>query len=179
MPRATTHSPVPQCRTYVRVTGSELAWHPAGVAGSFSVGGSVIAPTTGTPDGHPLTDHSDRVTAVAFGVDGDGRPLLASASWDRTVRLWDPTTGTPVGHPLTDHSGPVAAVAFGVDADGRPLLASAGYDGTVRLWDPTTGTPVLKLLRRTPPDAVATQKRQLAIGDGEGVTVIEVMDRAG
>jgi WD40 repeat protein len=133
MPRATTHSPVPQCRTYVRVTGSELAWHPAGVAGSFSVGGSVIAPTTGTPDGHPLTDHSDRVTAVAFGVDGDGRPLLASASWDRTVRL----------------------------------------------WDPTTGTPVLKLLRRTPPDAVATQKRQLAIGDGEGVTVIEVMDRAG
>jgi hypothetical protein len=74
--------------------------------------------------------------------------------------------------------GGIFAVAFGAGGDGRPLLASAGSDA-VRLWDPATGTPVLKLLRRTAPDAVATQKRQLAIGDGEGVTVIEVMDSAG
>jgi WD40 repeat protein len=26
----------------------------------------------------------------------DGRPLLASASYDRLARLWDLTTGTPV-----------------------------------------------------------------------------------
>ena len=29
----------------------------------------------------------------------DGRMLLASASGDETVRLWDPATGTPVGDP--------------------------------------------------------------------------------
>ena len=73
--------------------------------------------------------HTGAVTAVAFGAGADGRPLLASAGDDGTVRLWDPTTGTPVGDPLEDRPrsrfAGVTAVAFGAGADGRPLLASA------------------------------------------------------
>ena len=41
---------------------------------------------------------------MAFGAAGDGQLLLASGSWDETVRLWDPATGTPVGDPLTGHT---------------------------------------------------------------------------
>jgi WD40 repeat protein len=85
------------------------------------------------------------VYAVAFGAGTDGRPLLASANYDGTVRLWDPATGTQVGNPLRGHTGPVNTVAFGTGADGQPLLASGGLDsrdGTVRLWDPATGTQV-------------------------------------
>ena len=67
------------------------------------------------------------------------RPLLATASDDRTVRFWDPTTGTPLGDPLEGHSDLVWGVAF--SPDGR-LLASTSGDRTVRLWDPTTGNPV-------------------------------------
>jgi len=64
---------------------------------------------------------------VAFSPDGR---LLASASEDKTVRLWDPVTGQHQ-RTLTGHAGPVRSVAF--SPDGR-LLASAGDDGTVRLW---------------------------------------------
>ena len=61
--------------------------------------------------------------------------MLASASSDKTVRLWDLVTGTHK-QTLTGHTGPVYSVAF--SPDGK-ILASASGDRTVRLWDPATG----------------------------------------
>ena len=40
----------------------------------------------------PLTGHTNGVEGVAFGTVGD-RVMLASASYDNTVRLWDPASG--------------------------------------------------------------------------------------
>jgi WD40 repeat protein len=59
---------------------------------------------------------------------------LASASDDKTVRLWNPATGQPVGQPLIGHGDGVCAVAFSPDGH---LLASASCDETVRLWGST------------------------------------------
>jgi len=67
---------------------------------------------------------------------------LASASSDRTVRLWDPRTGTAL-HTLTGHGSAVTALA---GAPNGSWLASAGSDGTVQLWDPRDGTALHTLV---------------------------------
>ncbi|MFF4414350.1 NACHT and WD repeat domain-containing protein, partial [Streptosporangium sp. NPDC001559] len=44
-----------------------------------------------------LTGHTDVVMSVAFSPDGT---RLATAGWDRTVRVWDAATGKQIGDPL-------------------------------------------------------------------------------
>jgi hypothetical protein len=88
--------------------------------------------------GRPLTGHTNAVWWGGWGQ-VDGRPVLATGSADRTVRLWDPATGTALGGALTGHTDQVGWGCWG-QVDGRPVLATGGLDRTVRLWDPATGT---------------------------------------
>ncbi|KAF2721604.1 WD40 repeat-like protein [Polychaeton citri CBS 116435] len=85
-----------------------------------------------------LEGHSDGVTSVAFSPDSSllasaSASLLASASasWDRTVKIWDVSSGTCL-QTLEGHSGRVTSVVFSPDSR---LLVSASLDCTVRIWD--------------------------------------------
>ncbi len=78
-----------------------------------------------------LRGHEQPVSMVAFSPDGR---LLASVSWDKSIRLWDLQAKTLL-RLLAGHDDFITNVKF--SPDGR-RLASSSKDGTILLWDMAT-----------------------------------------
>ena len=111
-----------------------------------------------------LRGHLGYVTSVAFSPDGK---RLASASYDKTIKLWNLAAGTEL-LTLKGHSDVVWFVAF--SPDGK-RLASGSSDKTVKLWDAATGKALLTLKgHRGDVRSVAflPDGRRLTSGSGDG-----------
>ncbi len=76
---------------------------------------------------HTLRGHANAITQVAWCPDGT---MLASSSYDQTVRLWNALTNQQVR--VLRVQDPVTSVAW--SPDGRTLV-SGSQNGTVRHWD--------------------------------------------
>ncbi len=83
--------------------------------------------------------HSFFVTSLSFSLDGK---LLASASYDKSIILWDVEKPQTIGS-LIGHNSSVKTVSF--SPNGK-LLASGGDDNNIILWDIIEKKPVGKPL---------------------------------
>jgi WD40 repeat protein len=85
-----------------------------------------------------LQGHKGNVATAAFSRNGR---LLATASDDKTARLWGAKTGS-MRASLRGHAGAVTSLAF--SPDDRRLL-TRGSEGRIRVWDTDTGAEVLTI----------------------------------
>jgi FOG: WD40 repeat len=85
-----------------------------------------------------MRGHVGPISRVACSPDGK---YIATASADRTARIWETETGKEIFQ-LTGHTQGVSAVVFRPDGN---LLATSAADNTAYLWDAKDGHPIHKL----------------------------------
>jgi WD40 repeat protein/predicted Ser/Thr protein kinase len=103
--------------------------------------------------------------------------ILASGSWDNTIKLWDVNTGKEI-RTLIGHTNWVNSVAF--SPDGK-FLASGSADCTIKLWQVHTGIEIQTLAGHSDPvssvaysprtPATNSQDRQLVASGSSDYTI--------
>jgi len=114
----------------------------------------------------PFVGHAKTVSALSISYDSR---LLASASYDNCVKIWNLST-SKLEKTLAGHHGKVNALCFSPKNDG--LVLSAGSDHRVILWDVSSGNLKNEFLCQGPATAVSAQRSQrdliMVFGDSIG-----------
>lgn len=82
-----------------------------------------------------LRDHTDFVRSAIYSHKGE---FIVSASWDKTIRIWDINTGICI-RTLFSYGSSITYASISPD---DKLIASASEDGTIRLWSVETGEEI-------------------------------------
>jgi WD40 repeat protein len=160
-------------------TGRQLGHHNFAfttnlLAPRFSPDGSQLAiANTGNPGQVSILDvatdrvvrvlsaHTGQVQDIAYSPNGE---LLATASIDHTVRIWDAHNGRPLR--ILYHPDPVDTVAF---SPNNKTLATLDYAGIIRLWDACTycenPTALLALAKQRVTRQLTPAERQTFLGN--------------
>jgi WD40 repeat protein len=140
----------------------------------FSPDGKQLAVANSTNDGQVttldaatdrtvavLTAHTRQVQDLAYSPDS---ALLATASIDHSVRIWDAHTGQQLR--VLDHPDAVNNVAFSPDGKSAATL---DFDGTIRIWDACTDcqnpTALLALAKQRVTRPLTPAERRTFLGN--------------
>lgn len=106
-----------------------------------------------------LDGHTAQIAALATSPDGK---MIASASWDHTIRIWPIAGGKP--YVFEGHQQNVNGVAF-IDAK---TFVSVSEDLTLRIWTLFGGAPIIVTMP-TPLNAVAVARDgEIIVGGADG-----------
>ncbi|KAF3917041.1 Jouberin [Orbilia brochopaga] len=126
-----------ECKVVALPTaGTATGGRSAGARGR----GSATAGTQSAQILATLSTQSESIESLAF---SPTLPLLASASVDRSIVLYD-TQRWAVRRTITGHEDSVVKVQFGAGQHDGWMLTSCSMDRTVRRWDCRTGEEKLK-----------------------------------
>lgn len=112
--------------------------------------------------------HTDWVSSVKFYQDTKN-PIVVSASWDKTIKVWDNQTMT-LKHTFVGHKAQINSLDM---APKTSYLASGGKDGLAIIWNLVDG----KFLGQTEVDCAincvlfAPKKYWLVLGTEKGIKV--------
>ena len=98
---------------------------------------------TGREDIYPMSGHTGAIQDVCFSPDGE---QIASASFDRTVKVWDAKSGQEL-LTLRGHANSVSAVAFNPDPKKNRLVS--GGRSSIRSWSTELDQGVVTLRGHT------------------------------
>ncbi|MFF3990579.1 AAA family ATPase [Streptomyces sp. NPDC001797] len=127
----------------IRQAVAALALHPGPYGDPLLVTGSsvdgalhVFDTASGVLVRQLPTEHTKMIRGLTVFTGPQGQPLLASASFDRTIRLWDlqaPAADSEIDHPSAEH------VALLPHPSGPPSLISGGRAGEITVRSVQTG----------------------------------------
>ncbi|CCJ31153.1 unnamed protein product [Pneumocystis jirovecii] len=81
-----------------------------------------------------LSGHTERIWNISL---HPTLPLLASASSDKTVKIWSIQNGRCIATLEGNHQRSIRSVSWKPHVkEERPILATASFDGTVGIWEP-------------------------------------------
>jgi COMPASS component SWD3 len=141
----------------VQLAPSRLTKHHAALCASASADGSVKIWDLGSHNNDAsaaeyalnpvstLLGHSRGINEVCWSKGGD--PFCATASDDKTLRLWDAQTGDALVE-FRGHDNFVFCCQFNAPSN---LLVSGSFDETVKLWDVRSGECVSTLPAHSDP----------------------------
>ena len=86
---------------------------------------------------HTLPGHQSTISQIKYSPDGK---IIASASWDQTIKLWNAQTGELI-NTLKGYQDGINSIVFSTDSQ---TLISAGEDKTIKIWNLVGQAKIIK-----------------------------------